>query len=88
MKNYIKYIWRISEKTDKTCLIAFLISLAGALIRINVIEILLNICVLALVAVNIDIKHENRNLRCKMDSCYKSIKETREMLQRQRYHQK
>ena len=82
MKNYIKYIWRISNKLDKTCLIAFLISLTGALIRINIIEILLNICILALVAVNIDIKYENRNLRNEMDSCYKLIKETRENIQR------
>lgn len=84
MKNYIKYIWRISEKTDKTCLIAFLISLAGALIRINVIEILLNTCVLALVAVNIDIKYENRKLRHNIDLLYKNTKEAIEILQRQR----
>lgn len=85
MKNYIKYIWRISNKLDKTCLIAFLISLTGALIRIDITEILLNICVLALVTVNIDIRYENRNLRYEMDPCYKLMKETRKMLQRQRY---
>lgn len=82
MKNYIKYIWRISNKSDKTCLIAFLISLTGALIRIDIIEILLNICVLVLVTINIDTGYENRKLRYDMDLLYKNIKETREMLQR------